>query len=106
MKLIAFTDTDWASDLDGRKSIAEDLVLFELGTVQKADNMEIAETNKHGKGISGQGLQELKNEASVIAKVRHKHLVRLLGCCIDRDEKILVCEYMPNKSLDFFIFGL
>ncbi|GAY68345.1 hypothetical protein CUMW_263380, partial [Citrus unshiu] len=55
-------------------------------------------------GISGQGLQELKNEAPVIAKVRHKQLVRLLGCCIDRDEKILVCDYIPNKSLAFFIF--
>ncbi|XP_042064002.1 G-type lectin S-receptor-like serine/threonine-protein kinase At1g11300 isoform X2 [Salvia splendens] len=94
--LTTATDQFRASNLLGRGG---------FGPVYKGilpDGKEIAV--KRLSTESGQGYQEFMNEVMLMLKLQHRNLVRLLGACVEKEEKILIYEYMPNRSLDFCLF--
>ncbi|CAO2189412.1 unnamed protein product [Urochloa humidicola] len=102
-----FTIYDFSQVLEATGNFSEENKLGQggFGPVYKGrfpDGLEIAV--KRLASHSGQGLTEFKNEIQLIAKFQHTNLVRLYGCCYQGQEKILIYEYLPNKSLDFFIF--
>ncbi|KAJ4823893.1 hypothetical protein Tsubulata_050172 [Turnera subulata] len=102
--------------------------LFNLDTIATATN-NFSDANKIGEGgfgsvykgtlLSGkeiavkklsknsrQGAQEFRNEAFLISKLQHKNLVGLIGTCTEGEDRMLIYEYMANKSLDYFIFDV
>lgn len=54
---------------------------------------------------SKQGVREFLTEIKVISDIEHENLVKLYGCCIEDDHRILVYNYLENNSLAQTLLG-
>ncbi|KAF8085888.1 hypothetical protein N665_0643s0017 [Sinapis alba] len=125
-KRVKKTDDTTAADDEGNDITTAGSLQFDFKVIEAATN-KFSICNKLGQGgfgkvykgtlpnglqvavkrlseTSGQGEKEFKNEVVLVAKLQHRNLVKLLGYCFEREEKILVYEFVPNKSLDYFLF--
>ncbi|KAJ8773802.1 hypothetical protein K2173_008265 [Erythroxylum novogranatense] len=102
---LAFYDLNTISTATNNFSLASKIGQGGFGSVHKGQlpNGQQVAVKRLSKA-SRQGMEEFVNEVNLIAKLQHRNIVKLLGCCIEGEEPVLIYEYLINKSLDSSLF--